>query len=92
MKLLSIKPSTRATKKYMATFDNGKVTHFGAKHYQDFILSGGNEIKKKAYIARHSATESFKNPTDASTLARYILWNKKTLGESIADYRHRFNV
>lgn len=91
MKLLSIKKSTRPTKKYMAEFDNGKITHFGASGYQDFILSG-SEAKKKAYIARHSATESFRNPTDASTLARYILWNKPTLSASIADFKNRFNI
>ncbi len=96
LKLIDIKPSTRDTKKYMAEFitpkGTTKTTHFGAKGYDDFILSGGNEMKKKAYIARHGATESFKNPTDASTLARYVLWNKPTLKASIDDYKKRFGL
>ena len=92
MKLISIKKSTRPDKKLMAEFDNGKTTHFGATGYSDFIKSGGDEVKKKAYIARHGATESFKNPTDASTLARYLLWNKPTLSASISDFKKRFNL
>jgi hypothetical protein len=28
----------------------------------------------------------------AGSLSRYILWNKKPLRESIADYKRRFNL
>jgi len=91
VKLISIKPSTREGKKYMAEFDDGTKTHFGASGYSDFTKHG-DEDRKKRYIARHSAQESFANPKDASTLARYILWNKPTLSSSISDFKKRFNV
>jgi hypothetical protein len=91
VKLVSIKPSTREGKKLMATFDDGTKTHFGAVGYQDFTKTG-DEDQKRRYIARHSAQESFTNPKSASTLARYILWNKPTLTSSISDYKKRFGV
>lgn len=98
VKLISIKPSTREGKKYVATFDDGTKTHFGAVGYNDYITYNKKyddataEKHKKSYIARHSAQESFDNPKDASTLARYILWNMPTLTTSIADYKKRFGV
>lgn len=91
VKLVSIKPSTRKGKKYMATFDDETVTHFGADGYSDFTKHGDEE-RKKRYIARHGAQESFTDPKSASTLARFILWNKPTISASIQDYKKRFNV
>ena len=95
MKLLSIKPSTKADKKYMATFETDagrtKTTHFGAAGYDDFIKTK-NEVKKAAYIARHKVNENFQNPTTAGALSRWILWNKPTLSASIADYKRKFNL
>jgi len=95
MKLISIKPSTKAGKKLMATFekDNGrtKTTHFGATGYDDFIKSK-SEVKKSAYIARHKVNENFQDPTTAGALSRWVLWNKPTLNASIQDYKQRFNL
>jgi hypothetical protein len=63
MKLLSIKPSTKPTKKYVATFcmcegetkccDNDrKKVHFGSSTSQTF-LDHKDEKKRLAYVARH---------------------------------------
>ena len=41
MRLISIKPSTKAEKKLMATFENNgrkKIIHFGAKGMDDYTL------------------------------------------------------
>tara|TARA_R110002153_G_scaffold91434_2_gene222805 strand:+ start:4101 stop:4391 length:291 start_codon:yes stop_codon:yes gene_type:complete len=94
VKLLSIKPSKIKGKKYTAVFqvgDKTKTTHFGASGYTDFIKSGGDLKKKKAYIARHKK-ENWTTPMTAGTLSRYILWNLPTLKASIADYKKRFKV
>jgi formamidopyrimidine-DNA glycosylase len=89
VKLISLKESTRKGKKLMAEFDDGTVTHFGASGYSDFTKHKDEE-RKQRYIARHSAQESFTNPKAASTLARYVLWNKPTLSASVSDYKKRF--
>ena len=87
---MRIVKSPLSIKKYRAIFDY-KHVDFGASGYDDYILSG-NDVKKKAYIARHRVNENWNDPYSAGTLSRYILWNKKTLKESIEDYKKRFNM
>jgi len=91
MKLQEVKKSTKKNKKYMAVFDDGTTTHFGLKGSSTYI-DHNDEKKKDAYIARHKVNENWNDPKSAGALARYILWNKKTLKESIADYRKKFNL
>ena len=102
MKLLSIKSSDRAAKKYVATFclcegetkccdRERKKVHFGAKGSSTYI-DHKDEKKKDAYIARHRVNENFNNPMTAGSLARFILWNKTTLSASINDFKRRFNL
>ena len=91
MKLQEVKKSKRKNKKYMAVFDDGTTTHFGLKGSSTYI-DHNDEKKKDAYIARHKVNENWNDPKSAGALARYILWNKKTLKESIADYRKKFNL
>lgn len=102
MKLLSIKPSERATKKYMATFclcdgetkccdKERKRVHFGQKGSSTYI-DHKDDKKKDAYIARHKVNENFNNPLSSGSLSRYILWNRTTLSASIADFKKRFNL
>ena len=100
MKLLSIKPSDRKEKRYVAEFckcngdikcksNERKRTHFGLKGGSTYI-DHKDDKKKDAYIARHKVNENWNDPTSAGALARYILWNKKTLSASIDDFKSRF--
>jgi hypothetical protein len=95
MKLLSVKPSDKADKKYVATFekDNGKQkkTHFGAAGMNDYTLTGDKEARQR-YITRHAKDLTTDDPTRAGYLSFYLLWNKPTLNASIADYKKRFNM
>ena len=75
-----------------------KVTYFGAKNYKDYTMYSKIETKevadakKRAYIARHGATQEFTDPMAASTLSRFILWNLPTFQDSLKDFKKRFNV
>ena len=95
MKLLSVKPSPTKTKKYVATFklDNGKEkkVSFGAKGYTDYTLSK-DDARKERYLNRHRARENWNDPLTPGALSRWILWNKKTLKSSIADFKKRFKL
>lgn len=102
MKLLSIKPSDKATKKYVATFcmcdgptkccdKERKKVNFGARGSSTF-LDHKDEKKRLAYVARHRVNENFNDPLSAGSLSRYILWNKTTLSASISDFKKRFNL
>ena len=84
MKLIK---ATDGIHKYVAVFDDKRVP-FGALGYSDFIESG-NETKKSAYLARHHL-EDWNNPKTAGALSRWLLWNRRTLKASLADYTKRF--
>jgi hypothetical protein len=95
-KLLKIVRSDKPDKKYAAYFSDGTVTHFGAKGYQNYGGVGKekhlDEDRKKAYIKRHSATENWNDFKSPGALSRWVLWNKPSFRESIADYKKRFNL
>ena len=102
MKLLSIKPSDRKEKRYVAEFckcngeskcksEERKRTHFGYKGGSTYI-DHKDDKKKDAYIARHKKDLDTKDPIRAGYLAYYLLWNKETLTESIKDYKKKFNL
>jgi hypothetical protein len=98
MKLVSITKSSDSKKKYDVVLElddkKTKKISFGAEGYKDFILSGGDEKKKNAYIARHSINEDWSKSgiLTPGFWSRWILWNKPTLKESISDVKNRFNL
>ena len=96
MKLLSVKPSTKADKKLMATFegDNGrtKTTHFGASGMDDFTKTH-DKAQRDRYRTRHAKDLQTGDATRAGHLSYYILWGDSTnLQTNIASYKRRFNL
>ena len=87
--------STRAGKKFMAVFTrkNGRTrtVHFGAAGASDFTQHR-DPARKQRYLARHAPREDWTKPMTAGALARWILWNRETLRDSIADYLQRFDL
>jgi hypothetical protein len=72
-----IQKSTRAGKRYMATYANGKVVHFGQAGGQTYI-DHGDKAKREAYLARHKKRENWNDPFSAGSLSRYLLWGDST--------------
>ena len=94
---VDIKKSTNSKKKLMAIFYEGgkkiKTVHFGASGYTDYIKSGGDDERKKRYIARHSnGKEDWNNYMTPGSLSRWVLWNLPTLQASINNYKKKFNL
>jgi hypothetical protein len=95
-----IKLSYKPDKRYQAIFYDKdmklKTTHFGYADgkgkYGSTYIDHKNDTLKEAWIARHEVNGTFNDPMSASALSRWILWNKKTLRESIADYKRRFKL
>lgn len=90
-----LQPSTRKNKKMMMLYYKSKkddkpykVVHFGAKGYEDFTLHK-DEKKKQNYYKRHN--KEMNCPKSANTLAKMILWNKKTIDKSYKDYLDTHN-
>jgi 2,3-bisphosphoglycerate-independent phosphoglycerate mutase len=96
LKLKSIKPSHKKEKKWDATFiypdGHQKVVPFGAKGMSDYTKHR-DPTRKQRYLKRHSGMgESWQKPDTPGALAKWVLWNKKTLRASIADYKRRFKL
>ena len=75
----------------MAAIEGGVTIHFGATGYESFIDHKDEECKS-AYLRRHKAREDWtlEGVKSAGFWARWLLWNKPSLAESIADLNRRF--
>ena len=85
--------STRADKKFMVITESGKKIHFGQLGYSDFTIHK-DEARKERYIARHQKNEDWtiSGIDTAGFWARWVLWNKLTIQQSILDIDQRFNI
>ena len=72
-----IQPSTRKGKRFMATYANGKVVHFGSSVGKAYI-DHGDKAKRKAYLERHEPRENWNDPFSPGSLSRYLLWGDST--------------
>lgn len=104
---LVIQPSSRTNKKFVAVFsednDKPKRIHFGAKGMRDYLLMNDPQSRfyepnkatrekvKQRYIARHR-NDKLNDPMSAGALSMFLLWNKPTLRESLADFTTRFRL
>lgn len=71
-----------------------KTVHFGLypfKKYGAYIDHKDEELKKN-YIKRHRVNEDWNDEFKAGTLSKFILWNKKSLNQSINDYVKHFKL
>jgi hypothetical protein len=84
-----IKPSHLTNKKYDAVIDGKKTIPFGQKGASD-MTQHKNEDRKNLYINRHKKNENWNDIHTAGFWAKNILWNKKTITESIRDTNNRF--
>lgn len=94
--LLELRTSWRPDKKLVAIFDTHAPVHFGARGYGNYekykavdaVLA---EAKRRQYLARHGAAESWTNPHAASTLSRYVLWDfTGPTGDKVRKYNDLF--
>lgn len=88
VKLKKIERATDPKYKFIAYFDNGKKTKFGAKGYEDYTIHK-NIMRRNRYIQRHMKDLRTNDPTRAGYLSMFILWNKPSLNNSILDYKKR---
>ena len=86
-----ITKSKKSDKKYDARIDGTKTVSFGEKGASDFTKHKDKD-RKESYIARHKKNENW-NASGAKTAgfySKHVLWNKKTLKESVDDINKRF--
>lgn len=89
-----ISPSPKPLKKYVATITYDgmiKDIYFGQADASDYTIHKDDE-RKERYIKRHKKRENWEDYMTAGFWSRWLLWNKKTLEESINDINERFNL
>ena len=95
LRLKTIRRSRKPEKKYDAVFERDgreKTISFGAAGMSDYTKHK-NATRKQRYIKRHSGMgENWRKPDTAGALSRWILWNKLSFRESVADYKRRFGL
>jgi len=94
MKLISVKPSSKSTKKYDAKFlidGKDKVTSFGAQGFEDYTIH--KDIRRRDnYRARHK-NDNLNDATSPGALSWYILWGESTsFNENIRAFKRRFKL
>ena len=95
MRLKTLRRSHKKEKKWDAVFvkdGRTKIVPFGQKGYSDYTKHH-DKTRRQRYIDRHSGMgENWRDPATPGALSRYILWNKKTVRASLADFKKRFHV
>jgi hypothetical protein len=86
-----IKKSRKPDKKLDAVIDGKKTVSFGAKNYSDYTIHKDDE-RKNRYINRHKKNEDWglSGIDTAGFYAKNILWNKKTIKESVDDLNRKY--
>ena len=84
MRTAILAKSSRPGKKFAGRI-GGKTIHFGATGYEDYTTHK-DPVRKASYLSRHR-NENWDDPETAGFWARWVLWNKKTIGASIRDLR-----
>jgi hypothetical protein len=95
MKLVSLKPANDNIHKYVVVLDIGegrrKTIRFGAFGMSDFTKNK-DEARKQRYLDRHRARENWNDILTKGAWSRWLLWNKPTITESLADVKSRFGL
>jgi len=96
MKLLSVTPSDKPDKKYVAKFktdqDRTRSVHFGAKGMDDYTKTHDKEQRER-YRSRHGKDLKTGDPTKAGFLSYYLLWGDSTsMSANIASYKKKFSL
>ena len=88
-----LRNSTRKGKRYMIVDDQYQAIHFGDPNYENFTIHKDKQ-RKRSYIARHKKGQNWRKSgiDKAGFWARWVLWNKKTLADSVADTEKRFGI
>lgn len=84
--------STDGVHKWVAEFDDGTKTRFGAAGMDDYTLTGDKDARLR-YQIRHKKDLRTRDPKRAGYLSYYLLWGDSTsLAENLASYKRRFGL
>lgn len=90
--IVYLSPSTNQSKKWMVIVGN-KTIHFGAFGMSDYTKHKDRD-RMELYTLRHKKRENWTKSgiKTAGFWSKWLLWNKPTMKDSIADVQKRFNI
>lgn len=88
-----VKESDDKKKKYDIFLPDGNKISIGAKGYEDYTIHKDKK-RRDLYDARHKKRENWgkRGINTRGFWAKWLLWNKPTIDDSIKDIIKRFNV
>jgi hypothetical protein len=98
MEIFYFVKSDKPNKKYKIIYNNpitgtNKSLYFGDSAYSDYTINK-DDLRKNRYILRHYKRENwtYSGRFSPGFWSRWILWNKKTISQSIKNTEKRFNI
>ena len=92
VKIIKLEEADDGKYKWIAYFDDGAKTRFGAKGMDDYTLTHDKEQRTR-YRTRHAKDLKTDDPTRAGFLSYFILWgNSTSRAKNIAEYKKKFNL
>jgi hypothetical protein len=94
LKLKRVRRSLKKGKKFDAVFDKDgreKVVSFGAAGMSNYTKHKDSK-RMRRYLTRHRKREDWNKPDTPGALSRWVLWNKPSFEDSLADFKKRFNL
>ena len=88
---MRLERATDGKHKWVAVFDDGTRTAFGARGYMDYTQHR-DPLRRANYLQRHRTTENWRNPKTAGALSRWILWEMPTFAEGLRAFKTRFHL
>ena len=79
---VKLRRSPKSNKKWVVTFGDGKVVHFGAKKYSDYTFHK-NPMRMRSYVNRHGGVvpKALMNETDLRKVHKRMLGVKTSTKE-----------
>jgi hypothetical protein len=87
---MKLKKANDGKHKWIAQFNDGTHTKFGASGMDDYTLTHDKKQRTR-YIARHRKDLKTKNPKKAGYLSYYLLWGPSTnIKANVRNYKKKF--
>ena len=85
--------SNRKNKKcYIRELNGNKSIHFGDSRYTDYTINK-DDARKYRYLLRHSNEDwALSGINKPGFWSRWLLWNRRTIKQSIKDLERRFKI
>lgn len=90
VKIVKLEQADDGKHKWIAYFDDGKKTRFGASGFEDYTQHKDNE-RRSRYRIRHKKDLETGDPHRAGYLSYWILWGDSTsIKENVKAFNQRF--